>query len=148
MKGPWSVQGFLCHLASGVVLIKSYMIFDQDVRGIWSAVRDEAPLWSQTRRQSVPLQKTLVGNRSRGRLEEICPVFHSWPVGWQSPKTHGIRTGGLGHQAATSAGAGCQQQPEAPHHSYDGICIKRRLQDQIATQQQPKLHFIPLLIAF
>lgn len=75
-------------------------------------------------------------------------VFHSWPVGWQSPKTHGIRTGGLGHQAATSAGAGCQQQPEAPHHSYDGICIKRRLQDQIATQQQPKLHFIPLLIAF
>lgn len=33
-------------------------------------------------------------------------------------------------------------------HSNDGICVKHRLSEQITAEQQLKLHFIPLLIAF
>ena len=46
------------------------------------------------------------------------------------------------------AGAGLQLPPEKPHHRNNGFCVKRGLQNQVSTEQQPKVNFSPLFIAF
>lgn len=99
---------------------------------------DEAPSWDRMGDSKVwRIRRCLLRGGAEVRLEGSVLFFAAWAV----TKAETLRSGQGG------LGTGCTLGFSSSH-SNDGICVKHRLSEQITAEQQPKLHFIPLLIAF